>query len=597
MNLYYVLSNTSQSGFAIVAADDCAPAVLLQVDNANFDPDNMPLQMKALLNHYQNLIAAAIESGESLAQVTPAGAQNIDPLVRTVWQQAAPYNNDCNELVNAGLVSAAQRSLTGCVATALTQCLYYFYDQYNYQPQPSGSISYTIAYQNTSGSGIKAGNVAVNKTFGAADKIDYQNLILMYDGFEYTSAQSAAIAKFMHMAGLTLQMQYEDATGGSSAADDNIVLALKNNWGFDENVEYVTRTDTYEDGTVQVNFTDQQWVDKIFNELKNKRPVMYGAVARKSDGTDGGGHEFVIDGYRTSDALFHVNWGWENGYCNGWCYLANDDITKVLKPSSSTGGGTGTADSSEDPYANGQGAVIGIQPKNFGSMTAVSPQGVHGTKVITEGADYTNGETLTVSGVKYTRNFTGNWQALYLPFAIPAANLTDFEVAEPTTATASTVTIKKVAGTEANTVYFIKAKTAGQKTISATGKIDLVPAAKTTKTVGSYKFTGTNAAILGKNWNAAWYALNTNGKLQQTNADMSGTDNNEVEILKAHRWYLVAPAGQNAPMIIEESEQETGIGEIEETAADACIYNLNGQRVNANAKGIVIVNGKKVWNK
>lgn len=260
---------------------------------------------------------------------------------------------------------------------------------------------------------------------------------------------------------------------------------------------------------------------------------MYGAVARKSDGTDGGGHEFVIDGYRTSDALFHVNWGWENGYCNGWCYLANDDITKVLKPSSSTGGGTGTADSSEDPYANGQGAVIGIQPKNFGSMTAVSPQGVHGTKVITEGANYTNGETLTVSGVKYTRNFTGNWQALYLPFAIPAANLTDFEVAEPTAATASTVTIKKVAGTEANTVYFIKAKTAGQKTISATGKIDLVPAAKNTKTVGSYKFTGTNAAILGKNWNAA----------------------------------------------------------------DACIYNLNGQRVNANAKGIVIVNGKKVWNK
>jgi hypothetical protein len=39
---------------------------------------------------------------------------------------------------------------------------------------------------------------------------------------------------------------------------------------------------------------------------------------------------------------------------------------------------------------------------------------------------------------------------------------------------------------------------------------------------------------------------------------------------------------------------ETAINAVKATKADDAIYNLNGQRVNASYKGLVIKNGKKV---
>lgn len=586
-NCYYVVSDAANGGFTVLAADDCAPAVLAQFEGADFDLNNMPVQMRGMLNHYQNLISTAISTGRTIRKVAPAGGTDIAPMIRTVWQQAAPYNNDCTELLNAGLVSSEQKSLTGCVATAMAQCLYYFYDKYGHEAQPSGNVNYTIEYKNESGSGIKAGNVNVNKTFGAADAIDWANMILMYDGFEYSAAQSAAVAKLMHMVGLSVQMQYEDSDAGSGTTDDNIPEAFKNNWGFDNGVEYIEP-----DG-----YTSQQWTNLIFNELKAARPVMYGAVARQSDGTEGGGHEFVIDGYRTSDDLYHVNWGWENGYCNGWCYLTNSDITKVLKPVANGDGSTGTADSSNDPYALGHVAIIGIQPKNFASMTAVTPKGKNGTMKIEDSSakivSYTSTNTLENATVQYTREFSGKWQALYVPFAIPASCLTDFVVAEPTKSTSSAVTISTVTETQANQIYFIKAKTSGKKTITV-NNATLVPAAKNTKTVGSVTFTGTNSYILSNDWNKLWYAMGKNGSLVHAHDELVAIVDNVI--LLPNRWYVSTTSGVKELMIVDEDET-TGIVTVETLPLSGEAYNLSGQRVSADTKGILIVNGKKVFNK
>jgi len=581
-NCFYVVNDLNNGGFKVLAADDCAPAVLMEMEGVDFDMTKAPVQMRELLNHYQNVIATAIAYGKTLHKVTPAGATNVDIMCRTTWQQAAPYNNDCTELLNAGLVSQAEKSLTGCVATAMAQCLYYFYDKYNFQAQPSGSVCYTIEYANSSGAGVKAGNVNIDKTFTSADAIDYANCILMYDGFEYTSAQAAAVAKLMHMAGLTLKMQYEDQTGGSGTADDNIPTAFRDNWGFDNTdagPRYVERSP--EEGK---KYTDQEWVNLIYNELKSARPVMYGAVGRKADGSDNGGHEFVIDGYRTSDDLFHVNWGWENGYCNGWCYLANNDIMQVLKPVATTEGSTGTADDSNDPYANGQGAIIGIMPKGFASMTAVTPQGVNGTKLLKEGENYTATAALTNVGVKYTRDYTGKWQALYVPFAIPAESLTDFEVAQPNKCDGSKLGASTVTSTEANGIYLIKAKSAGKKTIQV-NNTTLVAAAKATKTVGSYTLNGTSSAIVGKNWNDAWYAMGTNGSLVMTEYDLAGSQ--EATILKPHRWYLVPPANSSARAIIEVEDVVTAIDNIE------AVENVSDGKYIENGRIVIVKNGVK----
>jgi len=578
-NCFYVVNDLNNAGFKVLSADDCAPAVLMSIDGAQFDLAKAPVQLRGMLAHYQNVIASAIAQGKTIKKVKPQNAQNIDVMCRTTWQQAAPYNNDCTELVKNGFVSQAEQPLTGCVATAMAQCLYYFYDKFNYAAQPSGNVTYTIEYANSSNAGIKAGNLEINKTFTSADAIDYANCILMYDGFKYNATQAAAIAKLMHMAGLSLQMQYEDKTGGSGTADDNIPTAFVNNWGFDSGVQYVQREGK----------SDQEWTDLIFGELKAARPVMYGACGRKSDGSDGGGHEFVIDGYRTSDDLFHVNWGWENGYCNGWCYLANSDIMKVLKPVATTEGGTGTADDSNDPYANGQGAIIGIQPKGFASMAAVTPQGVNGTKSIDESTEditnYTATEQLANVSVEYTRNFTGNWQALYVPFAIPASALEDFEVAEPNKCDGSALGASTVTSTQANNMYLIKSKTVGKKTITA-NNTTLEPATQATKTVGSYTLKGTSSYIPVKNWKDNYYAMGTDGKLVQTGADLTDKDSQEAAILKPHRWYLIPAAGSNAPAFIEITNEETGIVSVSTNAV------VNGKYLE-NGKIVIVKNGVK----
>lgn len=594
-NCFYVVNNEQEQGFMIISADNLVPAVLGVFEGSVFDYDKLPTQLKAMMTHYENWISGAIANGKAVEDLTPSEASDVDVLCRTVWQQAAPYNNDCKELLDAGLVSAEEKSLTGCVATAFSQCVYYFWDKWNYSANPSGTVTYELDYKNEKGTaGCTPGKVNINTDVTAT--IDYANMILQYDGFEYTEAQAAAVAQLMHLAGLTLKMNYEDKTGGSGTSDDNIPVAFKDFWGFDEGVKYVERSK--KDGNAETPYSDQEWVDLIFGELKGARPVMYGAVGRKSDGTDGGGHEFVIDGFRTSDNLFHVNWGWENGYCNGWCHMTGD-LSNVLKPVSETGGSTGTADSTNDPYSNGQGAIIGIMPKGFAEMTAVTPQGSHGIKAVKEGTDYTSTETMEVAGVKYTRSFNGQWQALYVPFDIPAASLSDFEVAEPSTCDGSKLVITPVTdGTKANGIYLIKAKEAGDKTIEVSEKTTLAAAAKATKEISGYTFTGTYTALKGKDWNKDWYALGSGenaGKLIKTNCDPAG--NADVELLKQYRWYMAA-GGSGARADIQIIEEEaTGISNILDATAEQQAFNLSGQRVNADAKGIVIVNGKKVWNK
>ncbi len=51
------------------------------------------------------------------------------------------------------------------------------------------------------------------------------------------------------------------------------------------------------------------------------------------------------------------------------------------------------------------------------------------------------------------------------------------------------------------------------------------------------------------------------------------------------------------PIVLSPEMQATGIHEIKAAASNAPAYNLNGQRVNANAKGIIIINGVKAARK
>lgn len=67
--------------------------------------------------------------------------------------------------------------------------------------------------------------------------------------------------------------------------------------------------------------------------------------------------------------------------------------------------------------------------------------------------------------------------------------------------------------------------------------------------------------------------------------------------LGANKAYIIAPSSAAKGIRMVVNGETTGINTIEIVKANNISYNLNGQRVNANAKGIVIVNGRKYINK
>jgi hypothetical protein len=79
------------------------------------------------------------------------------------------------------------------------------------------------------------------------------------------------------------------------------------------------------------------WKELLKSELNAMHPICYSG----DDGTNG--HEWVCDGWRWSDDMFHMNWGW-SGYDNGWftigalnpwgngSYNANNTVVIGIKP-------------------------------------------------------------------------------------------------------------------------------------------------------------------------------------------------------------------------------------------------------------------------
>lgn len=211
----------------------------------------------------------------------------------------------------------------------------------------------------------------------------------------------------------------------------------------------------------------------------------------------------------------------------------------------------------------------------------------------------------------YTRTFNNtNWQALYVPFEIPYENIKDdFEVAyindtrqydrdddgvkEETVIEAFKIT----SGTlEANYPYLIRAKEAGEKTITVTDAILYATEENSidcSSVYDKYTFTGTYSRMSSTELTGC-YALS--GGVWQPIA--------EGATLGAFRFYLQvesrsgsAQAAQSIKMRVigEETDDEaTSIDEVESADNEQIVYDLAGRRVANPTKGVYIVNGKKM---
>ena len=117
---YYAFNRGEEEGFIIIAGDDAvAESVLGYTDSGTFDYDKLPPNMREWLDGYAQqiawLAAHPVEGPVHRVPTHPAVSQ----LMSSKWNQGSPYNDECPEYFNQG------RSVTGCVATAYAQILYY----------------------------------------------------------------------------------------------------------------------------------------------------------------------------------------------------------------------------------------------------------------------------------------------------------------------------------------------------------------------------------------------------------------------------------------------------------------------------------------
>lgn len=332
LTTYYVYSGDNNA--LIVSASDITAPVIGYLDHPVTENTQMPPQLvnwlgkfgKALKNVENNAPAKLSKNGtKTLTPVNVAGItvqqpgmvsvdpktarSNIAPLIKTTWDQGAPYNNLC-----------PTGTYTGCVATAMAQAMKY----HNYPDVGVGYVSTTYNKQTL--------NMNLANTPFAWDS--------MLDTYTTkapgTDEQRTAVATLMKAAGYSVKMQYgTSASGALSLAMPN---AFVNNFNYDKGTQIVTRC----------YYTDDQWVEMIYNELAAARPVVY------SGSGDGGGHEFICDGFNATNNYFHFNWGWSGAY-DGYFSINN-----MVPEGQGAGGNNGG-------FNDGQDALIGLQKPTTGT--------------------------------------------------------------------------------------------------------------------------------------------------------------------------------------------------------------------------------------
>ena len=309
---YYVFNNGYEGGFVIIAGDDCAEDVLGYADNGSFDAENIPSNMQAFLEGYAEEIDAARARGAK----APEGDATVEktrkvvaPLIETHWSQREPFNQLC-------YTPGGVQCVTGCVATALAQVMYYY-------KWPQGATTAIPEYNSRYGD-------AFSELPSTTFDWDKMKKVYLYSG-EDDEASEQAVAKLMWYCGHAVKMNYAQYSSGAS--EYYIPGALKNYFGYPGNPTWVYRS----------SYTTEEWDELIYKELKYGRPVLYGAST-----SGGSGHEFICDGY-DGHGLYHINWGW-GGLSDGYFRL------QALRPSSQGVGGS----NDYGGYSLGHDAIIGV---------------------------------------------------------------------------------------------------------------------------------------------------------------------------------------------------------------------------------------------
>ncbi|GHT39029.1 hypothetical protein AGMMS49965_03970 [Bacteroidia bacterium] len=302
------------------------------------------------------------KNADATITVTPA-CNDVSPLLTTEWNQNYPYWNACP-------IVGGSETLTGCVATAMAQIMYYW-AQKGYINQLTPENLTIPSYTTTTGT-LEITIPAITRT----DTYDWANMKKTTAEYNGNIIYQNAVARLMYECGVSVKMDYSPSVSTANVGSTvGPMAALPAYFNYESQIDIITRDDDRWD-----SYNSGNWDNKLIGELEAGRPVFYSG--RGSDG-----HAFVVDGYRCSDKKFHFNWGW-GGTADG--YFA----TSLLDPNSQN-------------FTSLQMAIINIHPNLPGFSY---PTSANGTSTFEVTANATTGGHIIPSGATYL--YSGENQAV-----------------------------------------------------------------------------------------------------------------------------------------------------------------------------------------
>lgn len=176
----YVFNAEGEQGFVIVSGCDETEPILGYSHKGSFDMEHMPENVRAWMEGYRSQIETILKTdGHRVAtRRSQTEWQAIGPLVTTEWSQRDPYYRLCPEY-------NGEKCVTGCVATAMAQILYYL--------KCPNEATPSIGSFTTSELGIQVPELP-STTF------DWEKMLPSYTG-DFSDEDGEAVAKLMRYCG------------------------------------------------------------------------------------------------------------------------------------------------------------------------------------------------------------------------------------------------------------------------------------------------------------------------------------------------------------------------------------------------------------
>ena len=286
--LLYIFN--AENGFVVIAGDKSVPPVLTFSDHQPYNDSDVVPPFEMWINHYADQISRIkklqivqpqhVSQWEAILSGAPVfrSGDEVAPLMHSKWDQGEYYNYYCPR----DLAGDNGRVVTGCVATALAQLIYY----YRFPETGTGSYSYTDEHY-----GVQSA--------------DYSNTTYNYNAMcDVPTCINTEISKLIYHCGVGVDMHY--GTDGSGMYNHSAARVLRTYFKYSPETEYLYR-----------DSTDLDWDSVIVSHLNRKMPLYYAGWSVPNIN----GHGFICDGYKTMDSsyYFHFNFGW-SGYMDNYYY-------------------------------------------------------------------------------------------------------------------------------------------------------------------------------------------------------------------------------------------------------------------------------------